>query len=282
VASVSLASGGENSLAAIRVALQAEPPYEILSRLLRVCSRIESEGATALLLAYLASPDDRVRSQVVTALERQSYRATPSERASLQQRIEAEISFATALLGDMVGLAEGLALEGGPAVSRNGTQQAMGLLQQALTQQFQNTQDRLLLLLSFSYDRQAFLQARANLKLDSPEKRAYALEIIDLSLPGSLKSQLFPLLEELRPEQRLERLKRVLPEVGLAFEQRLAGLAQAPNAWVSACALYLAGALGPSAPLLLEVAAAASQAKEPVVAETARLALARLAPQTEL
>jgi hypothetical protein len=155
-------------------------------------------------------------------------------------------------------------------------------LQQALTQQFQNTQDRLLLLLSFIYDRQAFLQARANLKLDSPEKRAYALEVIDLSLPGSLKPQLFPLMEELRPEQRLERLKKTFPEVGLVFEQRLAGLAQAPNAWVSACALYLAGKLGQSAPLLLEVAAAASHAKEPVLAETARLTLARLTPQTEL
>jgi HEAT repeat protein len=114
VAGVSLATGGENSLAAIRVALQAEPPHEILIRLLRVCSRIESEGATALLLAYLASPDDRVRSQAVTALERRNYRAAPSERASLQQRIEAEISFATTLLGDMVGLAGGTALPSRP------------------------------------------------------------------------------------------------------------------------------------------------------------------------
>jgi ATP:ADP antiporter, AAA family len=281
-AAAALVTGGEASLPAIQAALQVDQGREVLIRLLRVCGRIKSEQVTPLLLSQLDSPDDGVRSQVVAALDRRGYQASQPEQPLLQQQIEAEHVFAIAVLTSLVDLAAAGRRIGDEPETQNGIFQALALLQQALSEQFRQTQERLLLLLSFNYDRQAILQARENLKLDSPEKRAYALEMLDLSLPGSLKAWLFPLLEELRPVQRLERLKLTLPAPSLEFDRLLAELAQGYNPWVSACALYLGGSLGRKTPLLVEVASAASRAREPLLAETATLSLARLKKQAEL
>jgi hypothetical protein len=233
-------------------------------------------------LSQLDSPDDGVRSQAVAALDRRGYQASQPEQPLIQQQIEAEHVFAITLLTRLVDLAEAGRRIGNEPESQNGIYQALALLQQALSEQFRQTQERLLLLLSFNYDRQAILKARENLKFESPEKRAYALEMLDLSLPGSLKAWLFPLLEELRPAQRLERLKLTSPRPSLEFDRLLAELAQGANPWVSACALYLGGSLGWTTPLLIEAASAAARAREPLLAETASLSLARLKKQAEL
>jgi HEAT repeat protein len=281
-AAAALVAGGEASLPAIRATLQVDQERGLLIRLLRVCGRIEGEQVTPLLLSQLNSPDDGVRSQVVAALDRRGYQAGQPEQPLIQQQIEAEHGFALSLVTRLVELAGAGRRIGNEPETQNGIFQALALLEGALNEQFRRTQERLLLLLSFTYDRQAILQARENLIVDAPEKRAYALEMLDLSLPGSLKAWLFPLLEELRPAQRLERLKITPPTPGSEFDQLLAELAQGANPWVSACALYVMGSLGRTMPLLIEVASAASRAREPLLAETATLTLARLKNRAEL
>jgi hypothetical protein len=73
------------------------------------------------------------------------------------------------------------------------------LLQAALQAQVKAAVDRVLYLLSFIYDAGFVLQARDNLRLASGEKRAYALEVIDVLVPAEIES-LFPLLR--RPTSR--------------------------------------------------------------------------------
>ena len=67
------------------------------------------------------------------------------------------------------------------------------LLTEALQERLAQVRLRLLLLLAFIYDNRTVLQASDNLRFGSAEKRAYALEVIDILLPSELKRGVMPL-----------------------------------------------------------------------------------------
>jgi hypothetical protein len=129
-------------------------------------------------------------------------------------------------------------------------------------------------LLSFLYDPQAILGARENLRLDSSEKRAYALEVIDIQLPQEMKSSIFPLLEGLAPGQRLQRLAGLFPQKPAGQAERLQELLDGGgifDPWIKACALHVAGELRNDN--LREAIQKSSFSPDPVVREAAARSL---------
>src|SRR5207302_676795 len=80
-------------------------------------------------------------------------------------------------------------------------------LHTALSYHLAQIQQRLFWLLSFLYDPQAILRAQDHLTHGTAEKRAYALEIIDVLVSQHLKTSLFPVLDEATPAQRVQRLQ---------------------------------------------------------------------------
>jgi hypothetical protein len=156
--------------------------------------------------------------------------------------------------------------------------EALDLVQGALSEMLDDGQDRIFLLLSFLYDRRAILQARDNLALPSAEKRAYALEVIDVLVPSTLQRTFFPLLADLSPEQKLQRLQETFPQPRKDRQQRLqeiiAGPSERFSAWTRACALYAAGQLALTD--MKEAVAAVVSTPEPLVRETALWTLSKL------
>lgn len=268
-AAAALVAGGEAVLPEVMASLEREERRpEVWAQMVRVCGRIGGEEAKAWLRGHLAHPDAGIRTAVVRGLHRCGYQARGEERAVVEGQIEAKTALAT----------ETLALQAPFTDS-----EAAAILHGALEQCLADNRERILSLLSFLYDRDAVLRARDNLGLPSAEKRAYALEVLDVLISPELKRLVFPLLAETTPGQKLQRLVGRFPQPEREGWQCMGEIIAAPagrfSAWTRACALYAAGRL--PAPELRDAVKAAQLAEEPLVREAAAWVLRQLDHERE-
>ncbi|NJN80933.1 MAG: cyclic nucleotide-binding domain-containing protein [Caldilineaceae bacterium] len=139
-------------------------------------------------------------------------------------------------------------------------------------------------MLSYLYDRQAVLRARDNLVHPAADKRAYALEILDVLLEPRHKSLLFPLFQELTPAARLARFAHDFPQHSEPLQSRLQELISASSArvdvWTKACAIYATGnaSIEDADDELLNAVAAALSSPEATLRDAAFWALYAAAP----
>lgn len=266
-----LVAGGEAVLPELQAAFTKEgQAREVLIRLARICGRIRGKNTIALLRNHLAFPDEQVRSQVLIALSQCGYRAGDDEKVSIQQHIQVEVAHATWTLATLVDV---------------GDDETVWLLKQALHNNLIHHRTRLFLWLSFLYDSRLILQARDNLmyaSIDtlSGDRRACALEIIDVLVSPELKAMLMPLFDDLDPTQRLQRLNAIFPQQRLNRNQRLQEIITEPNEWLNpwskTCALYTVVQV--SAVELAETVVSALSVPDRLVRETAAWTLFRLNP----
>jgi len=263
-----LVAGGESVLPELKTALAQEgQEHAILIRLAQICGRIRGDGVIALLKDKMDFPDRDVRTQVLHSLSRCGYWARGEEVALVQGQIRAEVADAAWTLATLVDI--------GP----DGDDEAVSLLHGALAARLARNRARLFYLLSFIYDAPSILRARDNLTHASAEKRAYALEVIDILISRELKGMLLPLLHDLPPSQCLQSL-RAFPQPEMGRHRRLEEIIAGPDgrfsSWTKACALYAVGRL--SAIELSETVVTALSAPDPLVRETAAWTLFKLDP----
>ncbi len=262
-AAQALLAGGEDVLPELQAAFNRSKCRELLVRLVRVAGKIRGQRVIALLQDKIAFPDAEVRRQILAALSACGYRATGDVAVRIQEQIKAEVAQAAACLAARADI---------------GDDDPVTLLAAALDHQLQRTQERIFFLLSFLYDARAILRARDAITAGSGIHRAYALEVIDARLTHELKGYVLPLLDDLTPGQRLQRLSTAFPQVRLERERRLQALIFRTEAsqepWIRACALFTVGQLSLQACRV--EATIAIDDPEPLVRETARWALACL------
>lgn len=263
-AEAALVSGGSAALPVINAALNnPQTNRQAKVGLVRACGRIQGEEAVAILKDRISIADQEVRAQVLRALSRCGYLVMSTEVEPIKEQIRSELSQAAWTLG---------------ALHVSSEKQATSLLQAALESELERCLDRTFNLLSFLPGGKPLLRARENLRLASPEKRAYALEVIDVSIPNELKSALFPFLDELTPAQRLERLANIFPQPDRDLEQVVGEILTAMDGqlavWTQVAALFTIREAS-QAELAAHVEASLT-APEPVLRETAIWTLARL------
>lgn len=261
-----LAAIGAPALPAIGQAM-ARPDCsdEQLAALASACARIGSPEATRLLAERLDREGMQARSAILKALSALGYRAQPEVARAQIQAIAARAAWLSATLVEL------------------GDAEALQPLRAALEGALRGLRDQLCLWLSFAYDAPAILRARAALADASGLRYTYAIEILDTQLPTDLKRPALAVLEQLPPAERLARLAGFYPQAAATRAIRVHELIGAPEAawlpaWVRACALFAAGGL--PLPECRPAAHAAAADPSPLVAETARWALARLDPST--
>ncbi|GAB4448409.1 MAG: hypothetical protein Kow0031_30950 [Anaerolineae bacterium] len=277
-AAAALVAGGEAAVPAIRAAF--EPPLlpqPALIRLVRVVERIGGPPAVALLWEQLDSRHEGLRTAVLSALARLGHQADPAQQARLMPQFDLEIGHAAWLLA---------ALQDQESLTDAESEQPWHqFLHSVIHTQLHRTRSRIFYCLSFLYGGQ-MRQINDNLAANSAERRAYALEVLDTTLPPALKKTIMPLLEPLTPAQRLDRLHAAFPQERLAWPNRLMQLLRQPgpidDPWLWACAAHTAGAMAaadvPLPPDLAGLVAARLQPApaDPLLTETAVWALNRL------
>ncbi len=264
VAAAALIAGGEPVLPVVTAAFsRAGQAREVLAQLVKICGRIGGDGAISWLKTRLAYPDACIRTRILRALHRCGYQAQAEDVAQVQEQIKAEAALSAQTLAIFLDI---------------GDDEACDLLCVALNETLLQARERIFLLLSFVHDPHSILQARDNLQLASAEKRAYALEVIDVLVSPELKRMVLPLLTDADPGQKLQQLRGLFPQKPRDRQQRLQEIIAAPpgqfTTWTQACALYAVGRLAADA--LGETVAVALSAPEPLVRETAIWTLSRL------
>jgi CRP-like cAMP-binding protein/ATP/ADP translocase len=269
VAASALVVAGESVLPELASVFdKKDQPREILIRIARICGRIRGHQVITLLRDKLDFPDEEVRYHILVSLSLCGYRAQDEEIPLIYQKIKEEVKDATWVLAVLVGIGE---------------EASVFLLKRALCYELEQNQKRIFLLLSFIYDSQSILKAWDNLLQDSPEKRAYALEMMDILISQELKPMIFPLLEDLTPMQRLNHLQAFFPQPNLDRDQQLKLIINRSDEWISpwtkACALYAIahGAFFSDSSILSAIISALSDSN-PVVRETAVWTLSQLDP----
>ncbi len=233
-AMTALAGGGSDVLPFLQTAFRApDADSETRQALAQVCGKIGGVGAVALLKDWLATPDSCARTAVCAALHHLNYHADTNDEVQVQAQLRNEIEYAARLCATLVDLGEDPALV---------------LLNAALAAELKGCRDRVLELVAFVYDRAAMRNAGKNLKIAASEKRAYALEVLDVTLPQAWKVIVLPLAEGLAPAQMLNKLAPRFPQTHLSRAERLREIsttaALSGNAWLQATARYAAVRMG--------------------------------------
>lgn len=226
-ASVSLERTGTIALPALTAAFAvAVPPVQLL--IATVLGKIGGDSAVAALRPAADHPDAALRGAVYAGLVACGYRAAGAERTRLRAQIRAEAMHAAWLLAASTELASS----------------AGDVLTDAIAVDIQRCSNRILNLIACTADPQAVATARANLDQGIDDRRAYAIEIIDVLLPPDLKPAVLPLFDDLTVAQRLQRLRALFPQPALAPAARLAQIIDDPHypvgSWTRACAIHRA------------------------------------------
>lgn len=229
--------------------------------LLKACGRIGGQDVIDHLVEKLDWPDAIQRTHVLMVLCDCGYRAVGPGLENVKARIAAEASDAVAILAHRVAFNQ---------------HDQMALLAAALHEELQGARNRLLMLLSFLYDRTTVLRARHALQYGSEVEQSYALEVLDIVVEKDLKQYVRLLFDTLPDEQHLTRFASMFPQPDLTLDQRLrtisAGDTHSP--WLRSVALYTLAQILPCHQIesLLGTLASAS---DPLLQKTAIEILAR-------
>jgi hypothetical protein len=199
-------------------------------RLATRLGRVRGEPAIATLRGAVGHPNAELRSAACAGLVACGFHASGADRTLLRAQIRTEAMYAAWLL----------------AASADLNSTPAELLIEAIAIDIQRCCERILHLLAITSDAQAISTARTNLAQGTDDRRAYAIEIIDVLLPPDLKPAVLPLFDDITTAQRLQRLRAIFPQPTLAPAERLRQLitdTRMPiGTWARATALHSAAA----------------------------------------
>ncbi|MGE0455174.1 MAG: Npt1/Npt2 family nucleotide transporter [Vicinamibacteria bacterium] len=266
VAASALAQGGASVVPEIEARLLPGARRGMLLQLVRVLAQIGGPEAGAALRARLDFPDAAVRGAVLAALERVGFAAAPADRALLLRRLHEEAEAAAWCLAAARDLSE---------------REELVRVRLALLSELEQVRERCYALLTCLFDRDAIQRARDNVRSASKDRRAYAMEILDITLPGELKSFLLPLLDA-RPETTAYPLEARFPQSALDVPGRLRDVLERDlrymRGWTRATAVQAVGALRLRT---LAGALEALRGEDPLIRQTAGWAQGRLAGRAD-
>ncbi|MEQ8809080.1 MAG: cyclic nucleotide-binding domain-containing protein, partial [Imperialibacter sp.] len=117
------------------------------------------------------------------------------------------------------------------------------LLVQAIEEENSQNYDDIFMLLALIYDSQAVELVKENIAVATSESVTFAVEMLDIILEDELKSKMFPIFDEMKTEDRLDRLNdHYAPEAYANYTDLLLSIVNRDynhiNRWSKAVALY--------------------------------------------
>ena len=259
-----LVTWGEPALTVLLDSLdKSDQIHETQNGMIDVVGRIGGERANAWLKGKMSDPSVPVRTQVLRSLSNCGYQARASERDLVQEQIRTEAALGTRLLA---------------FISEIGDNEADSLFLDSLQDMLDQAKGRIFDLLSFICEPQAIKDARLNLGMLQDNRRAYALEVLDVVVPQLVKGWVYPLWADGTALQKVQQLKTYFLVPQMSLEQRLREVLCEPgkrySTWCQICALYTIGIH--SMTNLSECVQQALSSRKPMLRETAAWTLSKL------
>ena len=260
-ATSALVTGGAAPLSHLTESFHPGVSPRRLQRIARVLGRRSDAAAAEILFFRIDFPNEIVRHEVLDSLSACAFQAQPNRRATIDECLEREAQDAAAKLAALHAVAD----------------TDLQLLRSALESELIRSQDRLTLLLEYIYDREAMELVKENRTHESREKRAYALEVLDVTIETEHKKMLMPLLDDRK--NRLSRISEELRPASLSVEGHVKRLLERSpewaTPWTQACAINALAHLG-AVDLANEVERTLSGRESELVRSTLGTTLSRL------
>jgi hypothetical protein len=276
VAATTLVAIGESALEGVSQLAREHRDFRVQVRALRIAARVKGRHAERLAIDLLQSPLEEVRHASLLTLVSCGHRQATHRAAffehetatsqAFERLLRAELAEATWTLGALrdLYLAQASSTNGPAslapaslvpasmpashaALSGPGTidDEGHALVSRALRRELSAGRERILLLLSFLYDAQVMHAARSSYASPSSDRRAMALELLDSVLPAVVRSQVFPIFDEVRPSQALANMPEELVDEDAARRGRRGRLRDLLDpersnvtTWTRVCALW--------------------------------------------
>lgn len=193
-----LIAAGEPAFHTIDTAFYKTNQYlETMIRVVQILGRIGGRRASDLLWKKIEFPDRRIVSKILLSLSYNGYQAKDFQAARIKIAIEERV-------GDIAWNI--LALQFIPEEEHLDIK-----LHEAMKQENKQNYDNIFMLLAMIYDSQSIQLIKENLEMGNTDSVAFGVESLDLVLEDELKSKIFPVMDEMKDEDRLAKLQNFYP-----------------------------------------------------------------------
>ena len=166
-------------------------------RIVQLMGRIGGRQASELLWKKIDFPDKKIVSELLLSLSYQGFRAKEFQSARIKLMVEAEI-------GDVAWNIKVL-----EEIPRHNEYDAM--IRASFGEEDRQNFANIFMLLSMMYDAQNVLLVRENIEIATTESISFAVEMLDVFVGEELKPKLFPIMDELKVEDKLAKLRAFYP-----------------------------------------------------------------------
>lgn len=227
-ASAALISAGEPALHHLESAFHKSGQSDkVMLAIIRIMAKIGGDEARKLLLKKIDYPDKRVVYQMLEGFGYTDFNASGNHVQIIQQLIEDEIGKTVWNLA---------------ALSELPKEDAYSLLRAAIKEEVAYNYDQLFMLLSLLYDAESVNLVKENILSESAEGIAYGMELLDMFLSAELKPKLFPLIDDISVQEKINQLIIFFPREKFDPLSLLNNIINRDynqlSRWVKACALY--------------------------------------------
>ncbi len=200
---------------------------EVMLKIARIYERIGGQQSIDLMWDKLDYPDKQLVTLILNSLHNNKY-VVPHERmVKIRTLLENTLGYTLWNLAAIEELKEKPQNE---------------LIRQALQEEIHDNYERLYLLLGLMYDPQSVSLVRKNIELGSSETITFALELLDVFIDKEIRRLLFPVLDDISVDEKLEKLQDDFPRDRFDEIQVLKQILNRDfnqiNQWTKACALY--------------------------------------------
>lgn len=262
VAMSSLTSAGDATFHSIDSSFYKTGQYlPTMQRIVQLMGRIGGRQAQELLWKKIDFPDKKIVSELLLSLSYLGFRAKEFQAARIKLMVEAEI-------GDVAWNIK--VLEEIPRHT-----QLDSMIRSAFVEEDKTNFDNIFMLLSMMYDSQNVLLVRENIELSTTESISFAVEMMDVFVGEDLKPKLFPIMDELKTEDKLTKLQNFYPPEDFeSYEDLLLQIVNRDynrvNRYTKALALYRLSEVSKTVPMDL---IANLFNPDPVILQTAAYAI---------
>ncbi len=168
-----------------------------MMRIIQILGRVGGRQATELLWKKIDYPDKKIVSEILRALSHVGFEGRDFQGARIKIILESAI-------GDIAWNIK--TLQDVPVET-----ELDGLIREAIVEENALNHDNIFMLLSMIYDPQNVLLIKENIDAGTVESVTFGIEMLDLFCEEELKPKLFPVLDNLKDEEKLAKLQNNYP-----------------------------------------------------------------------
>ncbi len=201
--------------------------YVVMLRILQIYGKIGGPRAMNALWDKIDYPDKTMLAYIMNAFRYNNYQVSEERKSKIRTLLENSLR---------------ITLWNQAAVEEISDVQHNQYLREALKEEIRQNFDRVYLLLGLLYDPYSVNLVRRNIESETAEGYAFGLELLDIFIGQEIKPMLFPVLDDISINEKLNALQDYFPRERFTEFEALKHIVNRNynqiNRWAKACAIY--------------------------------------------